>query len=208
MQNWFECKVRYTKIDEKTGKDKKVNEPYLVDAVSFTEAEERIYREMEAYISGEFTVTNIRKANYTDIFPNEDGDRWYKCKVTFMSIDESAGKEKKVANQMLVLASGVKDACDKIEKGLEGMTVDFEIVAVAESPIMDFFPYFTDDAEVGSKGKKLAEERAKAEAKAQAEREKLAAVLDDEEEVYTDDEADEDIEDESDEETEELEDED
>lgn len=192
MQNWFECKVRYTKIDEKTGKDKKVNEPYLVDAVSFTEAEERIYREMEAYISGEFTVTNIRKANYTDIFPNDEGDRWYKCKVTFMSIDESAGKEKKVANQMLVLASGVKDACDKIEQGLAGMTVDFEIVAVAESPIMDFFPYFTDDAEIGSKGKQMAEQRAKTEAKAQAQREALAEILDEDEEEIIDDEVEED----------------
>ncbi|MFT3740199.1 MAG: DUF4494 domain-containing protein [Breznakibacter sp.] len=190
MQNWFECKVRYTKIDEKTGKEKKANEPYLVDAVSFTEAEERIYREMEAYISGEFVVTNIRKANYTNIFPNEDGDRWYKCKITFMSIDEAAGKEKKVANQMLVLASGVKDACDKIEQGLAGMTIDFEIVAVAESPIVDFFPYFSDDAEVGAKGKKLAEERARAEAKAQVEHEKGQAILDDEEEVYVDDETD------------------
>jgi hypothetical protein len=186
MQNWFECKIRYTKIDEKTGKDKKVNEPYLVDAISFTEAEERIYREMEAYISGEFQVTNIRKANYTDIFTSEDGERWYKCKVTFMAIDESAGKEKKVANQMLVLASGVKDACDKIDKGLEGMTVDYDIVAVAESPIMDFFPYFSEGAEVGEKGKVLAEIRAKTELKAKADREAAAAILEEDEEDYDD----------------------
>lgn len=187
MQNWFECKIRYTKIDEKTGKEKKVNEPYLVDAISFTEAEERIYREMEAYISGEFTVTNIRKANYTDVFPTEDGERWYKCKVTFMSIDEAAGKEKKVANQMLVLASGVKDACDKIDKGLEGMTVDYDIVAVAESPLIDFFPYFNDDAEVGAKGKILAEQRQKVEVLAKEKREALKEVYDEDEEVYADD---------------------
>jgi len=191
MQNWFECKIRYTKIDEKTGKEKKVNEPYLVDAISFTEAEERIYREMEAYISGEFTVTNIRKANYTDIFPNEDGERWYKCKVTFMSIDEAAGKEKKVANQMLVLASGVKDACDKIEIGLEGMTIDYDIVAVAESPIMDFFPYFSDDAEVGAKGKKLAEEKAKSDAIAKERREAMKEIDDEDEEAYDDEDAEE-----------------
>jgi hypothetical protein len=188
MQNWFECKVRYTKIDEKTGKEKKVNEPYLVDAISFTEAEERIYREMEAYISGEFTVTNIRKANYTDIFPNDEGDRWYKCKVTFMSIDEKAGKEKKVANQMLIMASTVKDAYDKLEQGLGGMTVDFEIVSIMESPILDFFPYFQDDAEVGEKGRQKAEIRVKQEAKAKVERETMTAALEAEEDEDYDDE--------------------
>jgi hypothetical protein len=145
MSNWFECKVRYTKIDDKSGKEKKVNEPYLVDAISFTEAEERIYKELSVYISSEFTVTNIRKASYTDIFPFEDGERWYKCKVTYVSVDEEAGKEKKISNQMLVLANNVKDAHDKIEKSLEGMTVDFEIPAIAESPIVDFFPYFKDE---------------------------------------------------------------
>ncbi|MBN2165809.1 MAG: DUF4494 domain-containing protein [Marinilabiliaceae bacterium] len=147
MHNWFECKVRYTKIDDKTGKEKKVNEPYLVDAISFTEAEARINKELEAYISGEFTVTNIRKANYTDVFPNEDGDRWFKCKVTYISVDESAGKEKKVSNQMLIMASDVKDAYDKLQKALSGMTVDFDIVGVNESAIMDFFPYFNDEVE-------------------------------------------------------------
>lgn len=157
MTNWFECKVRYTKIDEKTGREKKVTETYLVDAVSFTEAEERIYREMEAYISGEFTVTNIRRANYTDIFPNEDGDRWYKCKVTFMSIDESAGKEKKVANMMLVEANDVEDASERIKQGLDGMTVDFEIVSISVSEVVDFFAYYQGQ-EVGAKGAFLRQE--------------------------------------------------
>lgn len=145
MHNWFECKVKYTKIDEKTGKEKKVNEPYLVDAISFTEAEARIHQELSAYISTEFTVTNIRKANYTDIFPNEEGDRWFRCKVTYMLVDENAGKEKKVANQMLIMASDVKDAYEKLQQSLSGMTIDFDIVAITESPIMDFFPYFRDE---------------------------------------------------------------
>ena len=76
MQSLFECKVRYQKIDEQSGKDKKVTETYLFNAISFTEAESRIYKEMESLISGEFLVTNIRKANYADIFNFEDGDRW------------------------------------------------------------------------------------------------------------------------------------
>ncbi|WP_244825061.1 DUF4494 domain-containing protein [Carboxylicivirga mesophila] len=145
MQNLFECKVKYEKIDEQSGKEKKVSETYLIDAVSFTEAESRIYKEMESMIRGEFVVTNIRKANYTEIFENEDGDIWYKSKVSFASVDEKSGKEKKVSNQILVLASNVKDAYDKIHQGMGGMTVDFDINAISESPILDFFPYFKGD---------------------------------------------------------------
>ncbi len=145
MQNLFECKVKYEKIDEASGKEKKVSETYLIDAVSFTEAESRIYKEMEMMVRGEFVVTNIRKANYTEIFDNEDGDRWFKSKISFASVDEKSGKEKKVSNQILVMASNVKDAFDKIHEGMGGMTVDFDINAISESPIMDFFPYFNDD---------------------------------------------------------------
>lgn len=147
MQNLFECKVKYEKIDEQSGKEKKVSETYLIDAVSFTEAESRIYKEMEMMIRGEFMVTNIRKANYTEIFNKSDGDRFFKSKVSFASIDEKSGKEKKVSNQILVLANDVKDAYDKIIAGMGGMTVDFEINAIMESPILDFFSYFGEETE-------------------------------------------------------------
>ena len=147
MQNLFECKVKYAKVDENTGKEKKVTETYLIDAVSFTEAESRLYKEMEMMISGEFIVTGIRKANYTDIFPFDDGDRWFKSKISYVSVDEDAGKEKKVSNQILVLANDVKDAWDKIQESMKGMTVDYEINAISESPILDFFPYFKDGNE-------------------------------------------------------------
>ncbi|MCU4176676.1 DUF4494 domain-containing protein [Carboxylicivirga sp. N1Y90] len=145
MQNLFECKVKYEKIDEQSGTNKKVSETYLIDAVSFTEAESRIYKEMEMMIRGEFIVTNIRKANYTEIFPNDDGDRWFKSKISYVSVDENSGKEKKISNQILVMANDVKHAFDKIHEGMNGMTVDFDINAIAESPILDFFPYFKGD---------------------------------------------------------------
>jgi len=147
MHTWFECKVRYVKVDETTGKEKKVNEPYLVDAVSFTEAETRIHKELEQMIRGDFQVTNIRKADYSDLFPYDSGDRWYKCKVTYVSIDENAGKEKKITSQMLVMASNLKEAYDNLMSSLSGMTVDFDIVGINESPLMDVFPYFSDKDE-------------------------------------------------------------
>jgi hypothetical protein len=146
LHTWFECKVKYIKTDENTGKEKKVTEPYLVDAVSFTEAESRIHEEMQTMIRGDFQVTNIRKADYSDLFPDFPGDRWYKCKVSHLSIDENAGKEKKISSQMLVMADNVRDAYDNLMKGLSDMVVDFEVQSITESPLMDVFPYDAENA--------------------------------------------------------------
>ncbi len=142
--NWFECKVKYVKIDE-NGKEKKVTEPYLVDAVSFTEAEARIHIELEKMIHSDFMVTNISKSNISELFPNENGDRWFKAKTFFVTVDEESGKEKKSNNYMLVEANNVKDAYEYLTEGLSDMIVPFEIPSVAESPIMDVFPFFKDD---------------------------------------------------------------
>lgn len=144
MENLFECKVKYQKIDEQSGKEKKVTEKYLIDAVSFTEAEARIYKEMESMIRGEFMIMDIKRASFTEIFTNE-GDIWYKGKVTFISVDEKSGKEKKVSNQVLVMANNVDDAFKNIKEGMGTMTVDFVIDSITDSKILDFFPYSTDE---------------------------------------------------------------
>ena len=95
MHTWFECKIRYEKVME-NGMQKKVTEPYLVDALSFTEAEARIIEEMTPFISGEFTVSDIKRANYSEIFTSEEeaADRWFKCKLIFITLDDKSGAEK------------------------------------------------------------------------------------------------------------------
>ena len=93
MHNWFECKVSFEKIME-NGAQKKVTEPYLVDALSFTEAEARIIEEIRPFVSGEFTVTDIKRARLSELFFNENGDRFYKIKVYFITLDEKSGAEK------------------------------------------------------------------------------------------------------------------
>ena len=102
MHTWFECKIRYEKVME-NGMNKKVTEPYLVDALSFTEAEARIIEEITPFISGEFTVSDIKRANYSELFFCEEdaADRWFKCKLFFITLDEKSGAEKKTAAQML-----------------------------------------------------------------------------------------------------------
>ncbi len=145
MSNWYEVKVKYVKIDEQSGREKKVTEPYLIDAVSFTEAESRIHAELEEMIRGDFQVTNISKANYSDLFPFDNADRWFKCKVTYVSLDDAAGKEKKISSQMLVMGNDLKEAYDNLMSSLSGMTVDFNVVGINESPLMDVFPYFKEE---------------------------------------------------------------
>lgn len=144
MNNWFECKVSYDKTLE-NGMQKKVTEPYLVDALSFTEAEARIIEEIKPYISGEFTITDIKRAKFSEIFFNENGDRFFKAKIYFITLDEKSGSEKKTAAQMLAQATDLKDALAVVEQGMAGTLADYSIASLAESPIMDIFPYSAED---------------------------------------------------------------
>ena len=142
MHTWFECKIQYEKTME-NGMNKKVTEPYLVDALSFTEAEARIIEEMTPYISGEFTVSDIKRARYSELFFAEDteSDRWFKCKLTFITLDEKSGSEKKTSTNVLVQASDLRDAVKKLDEGMKGSMADYLISSVAETAIMDVYPY-------------------------------------------------------------------
>ncbi|MBO4965319.1 MAG: DUF4494 domain-containing protein [Muribaculaceae bacterium] len=140
MAIWFECKVRYDKMQE-NGVPKKVNEPYLLDALTFTEAESRIIEEITPYISGEFSVSAVKKTKISDIFFSDNGDRYYMVKVTFVSYDEKTGKEKKSSSFILVQANDVADALNKFNEGMKGTVSDYEVASIAETPLMDVFPY-------------------------------------------------------------------
>ena len=139
MYTWFECKVRYEKIVE--GKTKKVTEPYLIEAFSYTEAEARVMQELSPYISGDYSITNIKRAKIAELLPNDLGARWYTSKINIILLDESRGIEKKVANYILVQASAVLDAWQKLEIGMKGTLSDYVVVSIGESPIIDIFPY-------------------------------------------------------------------
>ena len=148
MHTWFECKIRYEKTME-NGMNKKVTEPYLVDALSFTEAEARIIEEMTPFISGEFTVSDIKRANYSELFFSEEeaADRWFKCKLTFITLDEKSGAEKKTSTNVLVQASDLRDAVKKLDEGMKGSMADYIISSMAETAIMDVYNYVTDSAD-------------------------------------------------------------
>ena len=138
--NWFECKISYEKMME-NGLQKKVTEPYLVDALSFTEAEARIIEEIRPYVSGEFTVSDIKRAKFAELFFNKNGDRFYRAKVQLITLDEKSGSEKKKAVQMLAQASSLKEALSVIEQGMSGTLSDYNSVSITETQIMDVFPF-------------------------------------------------------------------
>ena len=148
VHNWFECKVKYVKTDE-SGKEKKVTEAYLVDAISFTEAETRITAEMEQMIQGAFIITNLKKSNLTELIPSDDerDDRWYKAKVAIIDADELTGKEKKSNQHCLVAAKDINTALANLEKSFSTYVVPYEISAIADTTIMDVYPYFKDETE-------------------------------------------------------------
>lgn len=125
---------------QENGAVKKVNEPYLVDALSFTEAESRIIEEIKPYISGEFSVSAVKKTKISEIFFNEDGDKYYMVKVNFITLDEKSGVEKKTSSLILVQASDFADAHQKFLEGMKGTLADFDIASIAETMIMDVYP--------------------------------------------------------------------
>ncbi len=138
MALWFETKVRYDKTQE-NGSVKKVNEPYLVDALSFTEAESRIIESLTPYISGEFSISAVKKTKISEIFFDETGDRYYMVKVNFITLDEKSGVEKKTSSFILVQASTFQEAVERFNEGMKGTLADYEISSVAETPLMDVF---------------------------------------------------------------------
>jgi hypothetical protein len=148
LTEWFECKVRYDKTLE-DGIIKRTMETYLVDAFSFTEAEKRFVAEIEPFVSGEYMVTDIKRAKISELFESDDSlaDRWFKAKVAFVTIDEKTGKEKRAAQTMMVQAIDLRDAVKNLDKGMAGTLGDYVIVSVAETKIMDVFRYKVAEGE-------------------------------------------------------------
>jgi len=144
--NWFECKVSYDKMTE-GGMPKHVTEPYLVDAITFSDAEARIVKEIRPYISGEFVVTDIKRARIAEIFFNESGDRYYRVKVQFITLDEKSGAEKRTSANMLAQACDIAEALDVFNAGMKGTMSDYVIASITETAIMDIFRFSAEDVE-------------------------------------------------------------
>lgn len=138
MALYFECRARYDKMQE-NGIVKKVTEAYLVDALTHSEAEARFIERVSPLISGEFEVSVVKKTKISEIF-NPESDKFYLCKVAFVTIDEKTAQEKRSICPILVGAQNFGEACDLLVAGMKGTISDWDIVSVAESPILEYFP--------------------------------------------------------------------
>ena len=142
MNEWFECKIRYEKTME-NGLVKKVNEPYLVDALSFTEAEKRILEEIAPFMTGDYQVADIKRANYAELFEtvSDSADKWFRIKLLFITLDEKSGKERKTSQNVLVQAADLRGSIDRLDEGMKGSMMDYTIASVTETAIVDVFRY-------------------------------------------------------------------
>lgn len=140
--SWFETKVRYEKELE-NGMQKFVTEQYVVEALSFTEAEAAITKEMSLYIRGEFKITDIRSATYGEIHFSEAevDDKWYKAKLQFIILDEKTEKEKVATVVFLVQAGSVQGAVKNVTEVMSKTASDYTLVSVIETKIMDVYEH-------------------------------------------------------------------
>ncbi len=139
MSNWFLAGIRFDKTLE-DGSQKKVTEYYLVDALSFTEAETRITDEMQPLISGEFIVESLKREKLSETFFGA-GDKYYKVKVSYITLDERTGREKKTPAYMMVQASTIDEAKSRFAEGMKGTMADYVVESITETKVVDVFPY-------------------------------------------------------------------
>jgi hypothetical protein len=191
MNSWFTVKVKYTKQLE-NGSFKRVSEPYLLAAMTFTDAEARIYEELGSSIRGEFQVTGIARTDLHDIFQYDDTETWFKCKVTYDRMDEEGEKAKTVSQNFLVSATNVKEAYERTVESLSTLMIDFNIVSIVSSPIVEIFPYREEDVQSPAM-KKVVEDDLEERTPVRAVFSASGSDFDDsEEEVFVADESDED----------------
>lgn len=147
MQTWFECKAKYVKVTE-SGKEQTVTENFLLDAVSFTDAETRMIRQLEQMVKGEFSVTDIKKSRIGEVFPYDTGEWWFKATINLVTVDEEAGKEKKMRTYYLIMADDIKQALERLEESLSYLVIPYVVSALAVSTIVDVFPYDPSESAV------------------------------------------------------------
>lgn len=141
MQTWFESKVKYMKVSE-SGKEQMVTENFLLDAVSYTDAETRIIRNMQQMVKGgEFTIVDIKKSKIAEVFPFDDGELWFRATINLVTVDEDAGREKKLRTYYLIMADDIHEALKRLDESLGYLVIPYVTSSMAVSTIVDVFPY-------------------------------------------------------------------
>ena len=146
MNNWYECKLSYRKVME-NGLKKNATEQYLVDALSFAEAEARVIEYIRPYINGEFEVKAVGRKKYSEVFYNDSdaADLWFHAKVIFVTLDEKTGEDKYSPSLMLVQAADIRDAIKHLDEQMRGTLGDYTIAEMKVTAIMDVVRYASEE---------------------------------------------------------------
>lgn len=156
MKVWYSCKVKHNQqLDD--GLLKQVTSAFLLDAVSYTDAESRMYEICERDVTGEFAITRITKTNIAEIISEDGEEQWYKCKVVYSTVDGDSEKEVKINNYLLVNAAQVKDAYEKVEAHLNSMLVPYDIPSITLTSFVEVYPYSTEEENIPGNLKPLSE---------------------------------------------------
>lgn len=143
MPTWYKTNIRYQKEDE-AGALKTITECYLIDSVSFTEAEAKAYKLITTGVS-DYSVTGITRMPLADIFTYDEGEKWFKAKIIYFSVDERSGKEKRIVNNMLVNADNVQQALDRITENMRNFLIPYDVESVALTTILEVFPHVSEE---------------------------------------------------------------
>lgn len=143
---WFVCKVKYDRSTEDSAL-KKVSEVYIIEALSFSEAETKITEEITPFVRGEFEIADLKKAKYKEIFFTDDeiSDKWYKAKLQFLILDENSGKEKRTNTLYLIQSSSLEECVKSIGTIMHGSMIDYIAAKVEETAIMDVFEHYEQE---------------------------------------------------------------
>ena len=148
LNAWFECTVAIDQVQD-DGTTKAVTQKYLVNALSFTEAEDRIIEEVKPFTKGNLDVKAVKKVRIAEIFQNETGEAgtWYRVKAVFITIDEKTQAEKETPFVVMVQSASFSNALADFEKGMRGSLADYRIVGITETKILDVYKYVKKSAE-------------------------------------------------------------
>jgi hypothetical protein len=146
MTTWFNCKVSFIRQHE-DGTMKRVKEAYLIDAISFTDAEARVHEEVGQHLS-EFIVESVTKMNVREVYRYTDSETWYKCKVVYLAFDEGKGKEKLITDLMFITATNLRQAYDRIVEKMGNIQLDYEVTEIVKSPIVEVYRYISPDERI------------------------------------------------------------
>jgi len=143
MTDWFTVKIKYLKPSPDDGSITSKSEAYMLNALSFTEAEARLQGILEEYIP-EYNLLACAKTNIQDVIIDEAYENFFKVKVSYVSADPDSGKEKKINENYIIQADGLKEAYEKMEVRLQGSIVSWEIPSITKSNVVDVFPYIEE----------------------------------------------------------------